>query len=60
MENMNVLVIIIKEKFMLKKMEFFGLGIERPVKKLNWLKSFSRNKKESSIEEDFIKILKIK
>ena len=32
----------------------------RPKNKLHWLKSFSRDKKEVPIEEDFLKILKIK
>ena len=43
-----------------KKDGVFWRWNKKPKKQLNYLKSFSRNKKESSIEEDFIKILKIK
>ena len=49
-----------KGKIYVKKDGVFWGWNRKPVKKLNWLKSFSRNKEESSIEEDFIKILKIK
>ena len=43
-----------------KKDGVFWRWNKKPKEQLNYLKSFSRNKKESSIEEDFIKILKIK
>tara|TARA_B100001063_G_scaffold232455_1_gene247585 strand:- start:4373 stop:5083 length:711 start_codon:yes stop_codon:yes gene_type:complete len=43
-----------------KKDGVFWRWNKKPKKQLNYLKSFSRNKKESLIEEDFIKILKIK
>ena len=49
-----------KGKIYVKKDGVFWSWNKRPKENLNWLKSFSRNKEESSIEEDFIKILKIK
>ena len=43
-----------------KKDGVFWRWNKKPKEQLNFLKPFSRDRKESSIEEDFIKILKIK
>ena len=49
-----------KGKLYVKKDGVFWSWNRKPKNKINWLKSFSRGKKEVPIEEDFIKILKIK
>ena len=49
-----------KGKIYVKKDGVFWSWNKKPPEQLNWLKPFSRKRKEISIEEDFIKILKIK
>ena len=60
METMNVLVNFIKENIYVKKDGVFWGWNKRSKKQVDWLKPFFKREKESTIEEDFIKILKIK